>query len=138
MTTTIEVLARRYRTELCPGNLSVADEILDPAVQGHVSDSLTPPVATGRAALKAVLARYNAAFFDAEYTIEDIIVGDNQAAVRWSARGTHTGALGETPPTGKAVQVTGMDLYHFRDSKIVEVWTNWDALGLLKQLGING
>jgi len=136
MTSSIEAVARRYRAELCPSNLSVAAEILDSTVQGHVSDSLTPPIAPGSTALTAVLARYSTAFPDAEYTIEDIIVSDNKAAVRWSARGTHTGALGQTPPTGKAVQVTGMDVYHFRDGKIVEVWTNWDALGFLKQLSL--
>lgn len=134
--TTHEARARRYRAELCPGQLVVADEILDPAVQGHVNDSLTPEVASGIAALKAVLARYSTAFPDAQYTIEDLVVDETKAAVRWSARGTHSGALGDLMPTGKVVRVTGMDVYHFRDGKIVEVWTNWDALGFLQQLGI--
>ncbi len=136
MTTMIEALARRYRAEFCPGNLSVADEILDPAAQGHVSDSLTPPIAAGRAAIKEVIARYSAAFPAAQYTIEDVVADEHKAAVRWSARGTHTGALGEMTPTGKQVTVTGMDVYHFRNGKIVEVWTNWDALGFLQQLGL--
>lgn len=136
MKTNLETLARRYRAEFCHGDLAVADEILDPAVQGHVSDSLTPAVAPGIAAIKEVMVRYSVAFPDTQYTIEDIIADETKAAVRWSARGTHTGALGELAPTGKQVEVTGMDVYHFRDCKIVDVWTNWDALGFLKQLGV--
>lgn len=132
----LETIARRYRAEFCYGKLAVADEIFDAAVQGHVSDSLTPEVVPGIAALKQVIERYNAAFPDAQYTIADIIVDETKVAVRWSARGTHTGALGELAPTGKEVRVTGMDIYHFRDGKIIDVWTNWDALGFLKQLGV--
>ncbi|MBI1763435.1 MAG: ester cyclase [Acidobacteria bacterium] len=136
MKTSHETIARRYRAEVCHGKLAVADEIFDPAVQAHVSDSLTPPVAPGVAAIKAVVTMYSAAFPDTQYTIEDIVVGETKAAVRWSARGTHTGALGELAPTGKQVSVTGMDVYHFRDGKIVDVWVSWDALGCLKQLGV--
>jgi steroid delta-isomerase-like uncharacterized protein len=134
--TALETTARRYRAELCHGQLAVADEILDAAVQGYVNDSLTPEVSPGIAAIKQVMARYSAAFPDAEYTIEDIVVSETKAAVRWSARGTNTGALGELAATGKSVSVAGMDVYHFRDGKIVEVWTSWDALGFLKQLGV--
>ena len=131
-----ETLARRYRAELCQGQLAVADEILDAAVQGHVNDSLTPEVAPGPEAIKQVMARYSAAFPDAQYTIEDIVVDETKVAVRWSARGTHQGALGELAPTGKPVSVTGIDIYHVHNGRITDVWTSWDALGMLKQLGL--
>ena len=134
--TQLETLAGRYREEFCAGRLAVADEIPAPDVQVHVSDSLTPEVPAGIPALKEAMTRYQAAFPDAQYQIEDIVMTDHKVAVRWSAQGTHTGRLGELPPTGKQVNVTGMDLYHVRDGQIVAVWTNWDALGLLKQLGV--
>ncbi len=131
-----EALARRYRAELWHDKLEVADEIFTPDVRAHVSDSLTPEIAPGLAAFKQLVTMYNVAFPDTRYEIEDLVVDETKAAVRWTARGTHQGALGELAPTGKQVNVTGMDVYHFRDGKIVEVWTNWDALGFLKQLGL--
>lgn len=134
--TQIESSARRYREEFCAGNLAVADELLAPDAQAHISDSLTPEVPPGSAAFKEVIVRYQTAFPNAQYHIEDIVVTDNKVAVRWSAHGTHTGPLGELAPTGKQVNVTGMDIYHFRNGQIVAVWTNWDALGFLKQLGV--
>ena len=39
------------------------------------------------------------------------------------------------PPTGKTVQVTGVNVARFADGKIVESWFNFDMLTLLQQLG---
>jgi predicted ester cyclase len=56
--------------------------------------------------------------------------------VRWTARGTHKGELMGIPATGKPVVVTGMDIFHISSGKVVESWTNWDALGMMQQLGV--
>ena len=55
---------------------------------------------------------------------------------RWTARGTHTGEYRGMPPTGKSFEVTGIIIHRFEDGMIVEVWENWDTLGLVKQLGM--
>lgn len=44
--------------------------------------------------------------------------------------------LRDIPPTGKQVTWRGMDIYHFRDGKIVEGWRSWDRLGLFQQVGL--
>ena len=38
-------------------------------------------------------------------------------------------------PTNKQVTVTGMEVHRLVDGKIAEVWVEWDALGLMQQLG---
>jgi predicted ester cyclase len=55
---------------------------------------------------------------------------------RFSARGTNLGPFLGAPPTGRVVTYTGFDLNRIRDGRIVESWVNYDALGLLQQLGL--
>jgi predicted ester cyclase len=38
-------------------------------------------------------------------------------------------------PTGKRIDLTGIDIYRVVDGKIVEQWIEQDLLGLLRQLG---
>jgi predicted ester cyclase len=53
-----------------------------------------------------------------------------------SYRSTHTGSFMGHPATGKVVRVTGMDIMRYRDGQVVELWSQFDDLGLLQQLGI--
>jgi predicted ester cyclase len=39
------------------------------------------------------------------------------------------------PPTGKEVTFGGNDIYRLVDGKIAEEWAQFDALGLMQQLG---
>jgi steroid delta-isomerase-like uncharacterized protein len=78
---------------------------------------------------------YRAAFPDLQFTVEDIIDQDDRVVIRWSSRGTHQGELMGLAPTGKIVTVTGISIDRFADGKVAESWTNWDVLGLMRQLG---
>ena len=39
------------------------------------------------------------------------------------------------PPTGRRVMMTGISISRLADGKIAEHWLNFDALGMLQQLG---
>jgi predicted ester cyclase len=39
------------------------------------------------------------------------------------------------PPTGKRMEVTGITIKRVSEGKVVEAWTNFDALGMMWQLG---
>ena len=54
--------------------------------------------------------------------------------VRWSFAGTHSGPLGEAPPTGRRVLVTGMHLMRFSAGRISQTHASWDVRGLERQL----
>ncbi len=75
------------------------------------------------------------AFRDLQVTVEDQIAEGDKVATRWTARGTHRGAFQgitqRVPATGKQWTVTGMALIRIANGKMVEGWTNFDALGLL-------
>ena len=56
----------------------------------------------------------------------------DEVVARFSTWGTHQGeseAIG--PPTGKRIEITGITIKRFSDGKIVESWTNFDALGMI-------
>jgi predicted ester cyclase len=39
-------------------------------------------------------------------------------------------------PTGNRVTVAGMTIDRVADGKIVETWDNYDAMGMMQQLGV--
>ena len=78
---------------------------------------------------------YRSAFPDVKFTIEDQVVEGDKVVMRYTITGTHKGEFQGIAPTGKSIQITGMAIHRIANGKIVEIWANWDALGLLQQLG---
>jgi steroid delta-isomerase-like uncharacterized protein len=130
-----ETIVRRLFEELWnKGNLSVADELFASTYAHH--DASTPDVGRGPESEKKRATLYRTAFPDLRLTIEDMIAEGETVMTRWSCRSTHKGDLSGIAPTGKQVAVTGMTIARFAGGKIVEGWVNWDALGLMQQLGV--
>jgi steroid delta-isomerase-like uncharacterized protein len=77
------------------------------------------------------------AFPDLHFTQEDLVVENEKVTIRWTARGTHQGPLTPLglPPTGKQATVAGIGISRVEGGQIAEMWQNWDALGMLQQLG---
>ena len=65
-----------------------------------------------------------------------MVVEGDKVATRWVSTGTHQGELQGIAPTGKNISITGISVARFANGKIAEEWANWDALGMMKQLGI--
>lgn len=68
-------------------------------------------------------------------TVEELLSDGETITARWSCRGTHKGELNGIAPTGKQISITGISVARFAGGKMVEGWVNWDALGLMRQLG---
>jgi S-formylglutathione hydrolase FrmB/predicted ester cyclase len=83
---------------------------------------------------KHVCLLHLAAFPDMRVTTENIIAEADKVAIHWTVNGTHLGPLMGIPPTGRPVTFTGMTIYRFADSKIVENWWSYDALGMMQQI----
>ncbi len=60
---------------------------------------------------------------------------EDKVTTRWSARGTHQGDLMGVGPTGNQVQITGITISRIEDGKIAEDWINYDAMGMMQQIG---
>ena len=85
--------------------------------------------------LHRTVEMYRAAFPDVRLVVDEVIDGGDTVVLRWHAEGTHRGDLQGLTPTGARASVTGISIDHWRDGKIVESWTEWDNLGLARQLG---
>jgi predicted ester cyclase len=40
------------------------------------------------------------------------------------------------PPTGKGIEMTGIEIFRLRDGRIAELWGEANLMGLMQQLGI--
>ena len=130
-----KTVVRRLFDELWnKGNLQVADEIIAPTYQHH--DASTPDLGKGPEGEKKRVNLYRGAFNDFRLNIEDLFADGETVVARWSCRGVHKGDLNGIAPTNKQFAITGVTICRLTNGKIVEGFVNWDALGLMRQLGI--
>jgi steroid delta-isomerase-like uncharacterized protein len=133
---TNKALVRREFEEMFTqgGDLGTAEEFYAP---DYVLHEPTSGEVRGLEAAREFAATYRDAFPDLKTAIEDQVAEGDKVVSRFSGRGTH---LGETedfgPATGNRIEITGITIDRFADGKIVEEWTNYDALSLLQQIGL--
>ena len=125
----------RYCEEIWnQGRLEVCDELSAPDYVNHSAP--LPGLPAGPGGLKQIVAAVRRAFPDLHYTIEDIVLGGDKAALRTTLRGTHRGEFFGVAPTGRKVEVQELQIEHLRDGQIVAHWHLIDDLGLQRQLGL--
>jgi steroid delta-isomerase-like uncharacterized protein len=129
-----KAIQRRFFEEIWnQGMLDLIDEIYttDYVLHDPSGDIVGPD------ASKQSIAMYRVAFPDIHYAVEEQIAEGDMVVSRWTSTGTHEGELMGFPPTGIRGQgVTGIRMERFADGKIAESWSDYDASGLLEQLGI--
>jgi steroid delta-isomerase-like uncharacterized protein len=96
------------------------------------------PVNPGRGiqAATEVVTKYRTAFPDCRIDIDEMFSAGERVVMRFHYSGTHRGQLEGIPPTGRPVTGTGQTIYRFSGDRIQEAFTNWDALGMMQQLGV--
>jgi len=130
-----KAIVRRLFEELWnKGNLSVADQLFSPNYAHH--DPSTPDFGRGPESERKRATLYRTAFPDLQLTIEDIIAEGETVMTRWSCHGTHKGDLSGIAPTGKQFTISGVTIARLTNGKLAEGYVNWDALGLMQQLGV--
>jgi predicted ester cyclase len=113
------------------GNFDVFDEICDPSYQAH------DPI-TGDSDLrkeKENCRMYRLAFPDLKPTILASLRDGDTCITRWRMDGTHQGELMGQPPRGVRCPAEGISIDRYKGARLVESWTQWDALGLMRQIG---
>jgi predicted ester cyclase len=131
----IKEVARAFREDLWnSGDLSVADRIIAPDCLLHSVVPFPIDFARGPDAMRHLVFFYQMAFSEIRVTAEQIVAEGDTVAVRWTARGRHTGHLLGLPPTGCETITTGIDMLRIVDGKVVEGWVDWDVLSLLEQI----
>ncbi len=127
-----KALVRRLQEAWDKGNLDVLDELLAPNFVDH---NPMPGLPADRAGQKQRMTLFRAAFPDLKTTVEDLVAEGDKVVLRGTARGTHKGEFQGMAPTGKQVAVQGIFIGRVVGGKLVETWEQFDAMGLMQQLG---
>lgn len=99
-----------------------------------VTHGLPPKFPSNKEGLKTFYSGLWKAFPDVNVTFNDILIGGNKSAIRFTMIGTHVGKFLGIPPSNKSFRVQGMSLFAFNDSKCVERWELIDMLSMIEQL----
>lgn len=84
---------------------------------------------------KAFLRRDLAAVPDAMQELNLIFSNGPLVAAHVTYRGTQDGPMGPFPPSGRKLEIPFIGILRVADGKITEIWTEWDNLNALIQLG---
>lgn len=128
-------LVRRFVEEVFNrGNLDIVDQLVTPDYVHH--DPTTQEFGSGIEGFKRLISFYHQAFPDIHIALEDQVASGDKVVDRWTGQGTHRGELMGIAPTGRPVTASGISIHRIAGGRIAETWNNYDALGMLRQLGV--
>jgi steroid delta-isomerase-like uncharacterized protein len=130
-----EVVRRFFAEVINAGRMDRADAF----VTADYIEHQQLPGAEGRQGIeiaKAFLSMMRSAFPNYRFDIEDLIAEGDKVVARLTVSGTQRGAMLGLGPTGRRVRTSGIEEFRFADGKIAEHWAVFDALGMLRQLGL--
>ena len=130
-------LLDRYVERYNAGDLdAVMDLYAEDAVQ-----IMPDGIFKGRDAIRDRLALELIGFSDIRHTVTSFVEQGDSFADEWIFRGTHTRPFRlpdgtELPPTGRPVEIRGMEFVRMRDGKIVVDNLYYDNIASMVQLGL--
>ena len=95
----------------------------------------------GRSTIRERLAQELSAFSEVAHRVESFVEQGDDFADEWTFVGTHTGPLSlpdgtDVPPSGKRLEIRGMELVKVREGKIVVDNLYYDTSAVAVQLGL--
>ena len=115
-------------------DLSVVNELIAPDHIPH--GPYTDQFPQGTEGAQVFVTTFLAAFPDTKATIQKQEAVGDQVKTTIVFKGTHKGELMTIPATGKQVTVPVVVTDRIVNGKIVETWSEWDAMALMAQLGV--
>jgi len=125
--------AQKFLDRMNKGDLSVIDEVIDPAYVDHEAVPGVPPTREG---LKQLFTMYLKAFPDMKIHIEHLVAEGDIVLIHHVTTGTNKGEFMGIPATGKSVKFGEMHLIRFAHGKAVEHWGVEDTMTMMQQLGL--
>ena len=117
------------------GDLAVAEEILAPDMVFRGPSYMGEPI-QGLEAFAQFVRYLRSAFPDMLFIVGHEVAEGDWVATSFTLRGTHRGEYMGLGPTGKAIDLPGVDLFRVAGGRIREVRVFYDTLGLMQQLGV--
>jgi len=127
------VVKRIYDEIFNAGHLDLIDELVAPDFIEH--EGVPGIEATGVEALRQFATMFRTGFPDIQIQAQDFVSENEKVVVRLTIKGTHQGEFMGLPPTGKKINISGIDIVRVVDGKLAEHWGSTDNLGMMEQLG---
>ena len=131
-----EIVRRVLAEGVNTGDLSVFQEMLAPEYARHSQATLEMPEIRGIDQMLEFLQWNFTAFPDWHEEIVLMLAEGDMVALITRGTGTHIGPMGDTPPTGKTLEIMNYIVHRIEGGKIAETWIGWDNLTALMQLGL--
>lgn len=124
---------RAFGDAVNSGDLAALDDLVAP---GSVDHDPAPGQGAGPKGFRGMFAEMRTAFPDLHVEVEHLTATEDDVALAYTITGTHQGPLMGHEPTGRKINVRGVQIGRFADGKLVERWGSSDQLSMLTQLGI--
>ena len=118
------LMRRLFEEGFHSGKLAIVDEIFHP----NFVDRSTPEQPAGTEGVKDYISMVRTGFPDISITIEDLVAEEERVVVRTTWRGTHLGEYEGIAPTGKQVTRSMIQIFHVKDGKLLEEWSEGESL----------
>ncbi len=131
MADNIEIV-RRFELAFRAGDQATIDEFCAASLVDHNAPPAHDPTLAG---FKDKVAEMLSLFPDLEEDLQDITGNGDTVATRWTLRGSLQQDFMGIPARGQKISLEGMNFYRLKDGLITDVWTQFDAAGMMQQLG---
>jgi steroid delta-isomerase-like uncharacterized protein len=126
-------IARVWHEEVINNrNPEALADILAPEVVHHAAGGY--PETMTEQETTAMMSEFVSSFPDLQITFDLFIVQDDLVVERYTATGTQDGPLQDLPASGRTATWTGINIFRIECGRIVEIWSEVDALSRNSQL----
>ena len=131
MPNNLEIITR-FELAFRAGDQATIDELCDP---GFVDHNPAPDHEPTLAGFKEKIEYMCSRFPDLTEDLQDTIASGDTVATRWVLTGSQQQEFMGIPASGQSIRVEGMNFYRLRDGRVTDVWTQFDGLSMMQQLG---
>lgn len=130
-----DLTVRFYKEVLGNGNIAAIDDLLTENVVEHEQPPPGLTLKPGRAGVKELAKTYVDAFGPIAVQVHAQYQDGDTVVARVTFTGTHIGTFAGIPATNNQLSVEGIDIFRCEGDRIAEHWGQFDAVGMLVQLG---
>jgi steroid delta-isomerase-like uncharacterized protein len=127
----IEIITR-FEYAFRAADQTTIDELCYPGLVDHNPAPDEDPALAG---FKQKVAGFKAAFPDLEEDLQDIVASGDTVATRWVVTGSLQQDFMGITASGQKIRVEGMNFYRLKDGRVTDIWTQFDGVALMQQLG---
>ena len=121
-----------YMTAWSNADRSKLDRVL---ADGFRFTNPPPGITPNKQGAILMAEQYRTGFPDLKIRFDQWIVQGDNVAVRFHGSGTHKGEFMGVEPSNVKTETSGIAIVKVRDGKVIEDTTEFDALGLMTQIG---